>query len=202
MFTGIVTEVGAVDQIAHGADLTRITLSAPRTAGGLHVGYSVAVNGVCLTAVDVTPRGFAVEAIPETLSRTSLGALAEGGAVNLERPMPADGRFDGHIVQGHVDGVGTVVDRTPDGESIRFRYRLDPELARYVVEKGSITIDGTSLTVTAASPTSSDPAWFEVALIPHTLAATVLGEHRPGDPVNLEVDVIAKYVERMMGEGS
>lgn len=199
MFTGIVSEVGAVDRVDRTDGSTTIVVTAPGTAPGLIVGDSVAINGVCLTAVEVWTDGFSVQAVPETMRRSNLGTLATGASVNLERPLAADGRFDGHIVQGHVDGVATVVERSSDGDSVRFRYTLDHALAPYLVEKGSVTVDGTSLTVTATSHPGSDPAWFEVALIPHTLEVTVLGDRHPGDPVNIEVDVIAKYVERMMG---
>lgn len=199
MFTGIVSEVGTVTSIDHDEGLTTLTVAAPGTATGLAVGDSVAVNGVCLTAVSVDADRFSVHAIPETLSRTSLGALRVGWGVNLERPLAADGRFDGHVVQGHVDGVGVLRSRVADGESVRLRYGVDGELARYIVEKGSIAIDGTSLTVTDVSDPGARDAWFEVALIPHTLDATVLGDRMEGDTVNLEVDIIAKYVERMLG---
>ena len=199
MFTGIITELGTIDTIGVGDDLTTIAIRAPSTAAGLAVGDSIAVNGVCLTAVALATDGFTVQAIPETMARSNLGRLTDGDRVNLERPMPADGRFDGHIVQGHVDGVGIVVSRTPDGESVRLRCEVPAGLASYIVEKGSIAIDGTSLTATAVSETGDPAPWFEVALIPHTLAATTLAGREPGDVVNLEVDVIAKYVERMMG---
>ena len=199
MFTGIISEVGTIEAIDIRDDLTAIAIRAPSTASGLAVGDSIAVNGVCLTAVGVEADGFTVEAIPETMSRSNLGRLTDFDEVNLERPMPANGRFDGHIVQGHVDGVGTVASRTPDGESVRVRYEVPPELARYIVEKGSIAVDGTSLTVSAASDAACETPWFEVALIPHTLASTILDRSVPGDEVNLEVDVVAKYVERMIG---
>lgn len=199
MFTGIVDTMGTVAEIARGPELTRLTISAADAADGLRVGDSVSVNGVCLTAVEVGAADFSVEAIPETLARTNLGDLDVGGRVNLERPVPVNGRFDGHIVQGHVDGVGTVAERERDGDSVRVRYAVDPGLTRYIVEKGSIAIDGTSLTVTATSAVDAASPWFEVALIPHTLAVTVLGDHRVGDRVNLEVDILAKYIERMLG---
>lgn len=201
MFTGIVTELGRVVGL-DGDDVVRIEVEAPNTCDGLVVGDSIAVNGVCLTAVDIEADRFAVEAVPETMARSSLGSLATGGVVNLERPMLAHGRFDGHIVQGHVDGVGTIASMIEEGGSIRVRVTVPALLARYVVEKGSIAVDGTSLTVTAVSDVGEDPSWFDVVLIPHTLEVTVFGSKGVGDPVNLEVDVIAKYVERMMGEMS
>ncbi len=196
MFTGIVTELGrisAADEVAAGR---RFIIEAKQTRDGLEIGDSVAVNGACLTATELRPDGFAVAAVQETLDRTNLGGLAPGDLVDLERPLPVTGRLDGHIVQGHVDGVGTVEWLRPEGDARRMRVSLPPGLARYVVEKGSITVDGVSLTVTAA-----DDAGFEVALIPHTLEVTVLGRRALGDTVNLEVDVLAKYVERLLEGG-
>ena len=172
------------------------------TAPSMTVGDSVAVNGVCLTAVTIDDAHFALDVVGETLSRTNLGTLDVGDAVDLERPMPAVGRFDGHIVQGHVDAVGVVAGIDPEGEARRVRVRVPQPLGRYIVEKGSVTIDGVSLTVTAVSPADADDAWFEVVLIPHTLDVTVLGRRRVGDALNLEMDVIAKYVERVMGARS
>jgi riboflavin synthase len=193
MFTGIVTEVGTASAVTEGDGLRTFTITAPATADGLKVGDSVAVAGVCLTAVEVADGSFTVEAVPETLSRTTLGAAAAGAALNLERPMAASGRFDGHIVQGHVDGVATVRSVTPEGDSRRVWLDLDARLLPHVVEKGSITLDGVSLTVTA-----TDDTGFEVALIPHTLDVTTLGDLEAGDAVNAETDVLAKYVERML----
>ncbi len=197
MFTGIVAEVGTVEAVEPAAGGSRLRIAAPRTAVGLQIGDSVSINGVCLTAVAVSAEGFAVQAVPETLARTNLGAVGAGDGVDLERPVRVDGRLDGHIVQGHVDGVGTVAAITPEGESRRVRVTTPPELLRYVVEKGSMTVDGVSLTVTAV-----DEEAFEVVLIPHTLEVTVLGERRLGDAVNLEVDVLAKYVERLLEAAS
>lgn len=199
MFTGIVTELGTVTAVEPIDGAVRLTVTAPETSSGLVVGDSVAVNGVCLTAVAALGDGFSVEIVNETLDRSSLGALGLEAVVNLERPMLASGRFDGHIVQGHVDGVGTLKSIHPEGQAARYRVALPNELSRYVVEKGSITVDGTSLTVTAVSDISDTEAWFEIVLIPHTLDVTVLGRLAPGAVVNLEVDVIAKYLERMMG---
>jgi len=196
MFTGIVTELGSIVAVAPTDGGARIELAAPDTAPGMAIGDSVAVNGVCLTAVGLDGSHITVELVAETLARTNLGGLAPGDIVDLERPMPADGRFDGHMVQGHVDGTGRIAHIAADGPGRRLRIGVDPSLARYIAEKGSITVDGVSLTVTAVSD-RGDP-WFEVALIPHTLAVTVLGRRGDGDTVNLEVDVIAKYVERMM----
>jgi riboflavin synthase len=193
MFTGIVSEVGRVVAIDAAEGLTRLTIEGPATTSDLAIGDSIAVSGVCLTAVAVSPPSFEVEAMAETLRRTGLGSLEAGDAVNLERPLTASGRLDGHIVQGHVDGVGVIRSMAADGEAKRVWVDLDGGLARYVASKGSVAMDGVSLTVTAV-----DASGFEVGLIPHTLEVTTLGELAPGDPVNVEVDVVAKYVERML----
>jgi riboflavin synthase len=186
MFTGIVAHKGSVVDVADDAEVSVLTVEAGLLAD-LTVGDSIAVNGVCLTAVAVQNSRIDVEVVRETLSRSNLGALQPGDPVNLERPMPAQGRFDGHIVQGHVDGVGTVSQVVSDGDDRRLTIRVPTGLARFIVEKGSITVDGVSLTVTGVG---SDQ--FEVALIPHTLEVTTLGLRKEGDPVNLEVDIIAK----------
>ena len=198
MFTGIVTEVGTIVAVTPTDGGRLLALTAPATAGDLVMGDSVAVNGVCLTALEVTSNGFAVEAVAETLARTTLGDLGPGDRVDLERPLEAAGRFDGHIVQGHVDGVGSILGVAAEGDSIRVRVDVPANLDPYLVEKGSIAVDGVSLTVTGVSEPGSTNAWFEMVLIPHTMAATVLGERVTGDGVNLEVDVIAKYLERWM----
>ncbi|MCX6467467.1 MAG: riboflavin synthase [Pseudonocardiales bacterium] len=195
MFTGIVEEMGEVLAVREDAEVVVFTVRGPVVTSDAGHGDSIAVNGVCLTVID--PDGgaggtFDVELVPETLKRTSLGAVTAGTPVNLERAMAAGGRLGGHIVQGHVDGVATLLSRSPAERSDELRFSLDPELARYVVEKGSITVDGVSLTVAAVGPD-----FFSVALIPTTLAHTTLGIRRPGDTVNIEVDVIAKYVERL-----
>lgn len=195
MFTGIVEEKGMVGAVEPGDEAIRISIDGPTVASSLRIGDSVAVNGVCLTVVETTGTGFAADVVKETLDRTNLGVLQVGSDVDLERPMPASGRFDGHIVQGHVDGVGRVERLTNEGESVRMAISEPAHLRRYIVEKGSITVDGVSLTVAGLSDDG-----FEVALIPHTLEVTVLGERQPGDLVNLEADVIAKYVERLLGE--
>jgi riboflavin synthase len=201
MFTGIITELGIVDSLDRSRPVARITISAPSTIRGLSVGDSVAVNGVCLTAVEVAEDAFAVDVVPETLARSALDALEVGSQVNLERPVPVDGRLDGHVVQGHVDGVGTIVGLTDEGGSVRVRLALPMHLSGYVVEKGSLAVDGTSLTLTAVSEPGTPDPWCEFVLIPHTLDATVFGTRTVGDPVNVEVDILAKYVERMMGVG-
>ena len=195
MFTGIVEQMGEVLSIEESPTGKRLLLEA-EGIGSLGLGASIAVNGVCLTAVDPKGDTVTLDVIPETLDRTNIGTLMTGARVNLERPMPASGRFDGHIVQGHVDGVGRVmqVDSGTDG-SVVMEVETAAALLRYMVEKGSITIDGVSLTVASVTDAS-----FTVALIPHTLEVTTLGLRTPGDQVNLEVDVLAKYVERLMSK--
>ena len=202
MFTGIVEELGEVVHLAAGAESARITVRGPVVTADARRGASIAVNGICLTVVDLggTPTDrFTADVMLETLRRTSLAGLGAGTRVNLERPMPADGRFGGHVVQGHVDGVGTVLGRTPGDRWEVVRIGLPPALARYVVEKGSIAVDGVSLTV-ASVDDGPEGSSFTVSLIPETLARTTLGLRAPGEPVNLEVDVLAKYVERMLGD--
>ncbi|KUH39656.1 MULTISPECIES: riboflavin synthase [Streptomyces] len=194
MFTGIVEELGEVTAVETLDDASRFRLRGPVVTRGAKHGDSIAVNGVCLTVVEQEGDEFTADVMAETLKRSSLGALTVGSPVNLERPMVADGRFGGHIVQGHVDGTGTVVERVPSENWEVVKVSLPAELARYVVEKGSITVDGVSLTVVEAGDDH-----FTVSLIPTTLALTTLGTKQPGDPVNLEVDVIAKYVERLLG---
>jgi riboflavin synthase len=205
MFTGIVEGTGTVVALTAAPDgaAARLEVEAPWLAGGLAVGDSVAVDGCCLTVTASTARGFAADLVAETLRRTALGRLAAGARVNLERPLALGGRLGGHLVQGHVDGVARVLERQPAGVPAagpgapaageEVRIELPEALARYVVEKGSVAVDGVSLTVAAVGQ-----GWFAVALVPHTLAATTLGERRPGDPVHLEVDVVAKYVERLV----
>ncbi len=196
MFTGIVERMGTVAEAADAGGKRRFTIEAGDLAAGLEVGDSVAVNGVCLTAVEVAGCCFTVEAVDETLARSNLGSLRAGSAVNLERPMRADGRFDGHLVQGHVDGVGTVRSISPEGASLRVWMDVPLGLRRYLAEKGSVAVDGVSLTVSGL-----DARGCEVVLIPHTMEVTLFGTRRPGDAVNLEVDLIAKYVERLLGVG-
>jgi riboflavin synthase len=195
MFTGIIEGTGAVAALAAAADGSgaRLEVEAPWLAGRLALGESVAVNGCCVTVARATAAGFAADLVAETLRRTALGGLAAGDLVNLERPMALGGRLGGHLVQGHVDGVAKVLDRTRVGEGEEVRVELPARLERYVVEKGSVAVDGVSLTVAGVGP-----GWFAVALVPHTLKVTTLGRRRPGDPVQLEVDVVAKYVERLV----
>ena len=192
MFTGIVEERGTVREVGN----ARLAVGCRTVAGDSDVGASLAVNGVCLTVVERGPDRLAFDLSEETLARTSLSRLSEGDPVNLERPVTLSTRIGGHMVQGHVDGVGSVVTVNRDRRGATVVIRPPAELLRYIVEKGSIGVDGVSLTVAGLS----DGA-FTVSLIPHTLVATTFGSTRPGDPVNLEVDVIAKYVERLM-EGS
>jgi riboflavin synthase len=210
VFTGIVEEVGTVVARADQTDAARLRIRAAKVLEDVALGDSISVSGVCLTVTDVEDGVWGTDVMAETLRRSSLGKAEAGARVNLERAVPARGRLGGHLVQGHVDGVGTVLSRTPSEHWEVVRVELPRELARYVVEKGSIAVDGVSLTVSAVSAVGvggvgedgADPApWFEVSLIPTTLRETTLGERTPGDPVNLEVDVIAKYVERLTGAG-
>ncbi|MFG3528162.1 riboflavin synthase [Streptomyces sp. NPDC047917] len=194
MFTGIVEELGEVAAVEKLADASRFRLRGRVVTEGAKHGDSIAVNGVCLTVVDLGDGEFTADVMAETLDRSSLGALDTGSRVNLERPMAVGGRLGGHIVQGHVDGTGHIVERRISENWEIVKVSLPAHLSRYVVEKGSITVDGVSLTVVEAG---SD--YFTISLIPTTLALTTLGIKEPGDPVNLEVDVIAKYVERLLG---
>jgi len=193
VFTGIVETVGRVASVGERGALVRFVLEAPAVVPGTRAGDSVAVNGACLTVVEVGAETLAFEAVRETLDRTSLGGLAPGARVNLERALRADGRLDGHFVQGHVDGAGSVERIERAGEDVRLFVRCAPELAELLVEKGSVAVDGVSLTVVGVRPDG-----FDVALIPHTLEVTTLGQRRPGDPVNLEADVLGKYVKRYL----
>jgi riboflavin synthase len=205
MFTGIVEELGEIVGSEDLGDSARLTIQGPVVTGDAQHGDSIAVNGVCLTVVDVLPEGrFTADVMAETLNRSSLAVLAQGSAVNLERAAAVNSRLGGHIVQGHVDGTGTVISRTPSAHWEVVRIALPGALSRYVVEKGSITVDGVSLTVSALGAdeplgrSAEGSEWFEVSLIPTTLGLTTLGRAAPGTPVNLEVDVIAKYVERLL----
>ncbi|MFE6688961.1 riboflavin synthase [Streptomyces sp. NPDC057743] len=196
MFTGIVEELGEVVAVESLGDSSRFRLRGPVVTEDAKHGDSIAVNGVCLTVVDTGGGEFTADVMAETLNRSSLGALVPGSRVNLERPMALGGRLGGHLVQGHVDGTGTILARTPGEHWELVKVGLPAQLARYVVEKGSITVDGVSLTVVDAADDH-----FTISLIPTTLALTTLGIKQPGDPVNLEVDVLAKYVERLLGRG-
>jgi len=193
MFTGIIEIVGIIEGVEPGDDLTRLVVDAKPIVDGVEIGDSVAVNGGCLTVTSIRDGRLSFEAVRETMERTSLGDLKVGSRVNLERAMRAGDRLDGHIVQGHVDGVGTVRQMVREGNDVRLQIDCDPDLADCVVEKGSIAIDGVSLTVAALSPSG-----FEVALIPHTLEVTTLCDRQPHDRVNLEADVLGKYVKRYL----
>lgn len=207
MFTGIVEELGEIVAVDRLADASRLTIRGELVTSDAGHGDSIAVNGVCLTVVDVVDGGsFTVDVMGETLKRSSIGGLGPGAAVNLERAAAVNSRLGGHIVQGHVDGTGTVLARTPERNWEVVRVSLPDAIAKYVVEKGSITVDGISLTVSAlgrADTPAADGAydWFEVSLIPTTLKLTTLGATAVGTRVNLEVDVIAKYVERLQQRG-
>ena len=209
MFTGIVVEVGKISRIAERAENRRITIAANTTPKELATGHSISVSGVCLTALDIQPNSFCAGLAPETWERTSFSRIHEGALVNLELPMKADGRFGGHIVQGHVDGVGKLIElerivnlesaaaKNGESENWWLHIEIPPEVEKYTVLKGSISIEGISLTVAKLAKNRCT-----IAIIPHTVERTNLGSLRPGDPVNLEADVIAKYVEKMMIGGS
>lgn len=194
MFTGIVEELGELVAVETQGDSARLTIRGPLVVQDAVHGASIAVNGVCLTVVELKDDTFTADVMKETLDRTSLGALQTGSPVNLERPVRLADRLGGHLVQGHVDGVGTVAAREPGERWEIVKISMPPELGRYIVEKGSITVDGISLTVVDAGAEH-----FTVSLIPATLELTTLGRKGIGEPVNLEVDVVAKYVEKMIG---
>ena len=192
MFTGIVEELGEVAVIEHRGDAARLTIRGDTT--DTSPGESISVNGVCLTVTDISGGTFSADVMGETLNRSGLGALTPGTRVNLERSVRLADRLGGHLVQGHVDDTGTIVSRTPSAHWDQVRIEIPATISRYVVQKGSIAVDGISLTVSALGE-----SWFEVCLIPETLARTTLGTKQPGDTVNLEVDVLAKYVEKLLG---
>ena len=192
MFTGLVQDIGCVESVEGGAEGARLRI-ATNLGPEIGLGDSVAVNGVCLTATEADASGFATEAMNQTLDVTVIGALAPAARVNLELATRADERLGGHIVQGHADGSGRVLEIAEDGFARRIRVELPPELMRYVVDKGSVALNGVSLTVAALGDT-----WVEVSLIPETLERTNLGDAAPGDPLNVEVDIVAKYVERLL----
>lgn len=193
MFTGIVEEVGMIENIRRGQHSAVLTIRASKVLEGTELGDSIAVNGICLTVTSLPNGAFTADVMHETLNRSSLSGLGRGSRVNLERAMAADGRFGGHIVSGHVDGVGHISRIRRDDNAIWYTVSAAPEILRYVVEKGSITIDGISLTVAAV--TEKD---FSISAIPHTVAVTVLIERKEGDAVNLETDIIGKYVEKLL----
>jgi riboflavin synthase len=201
VFTGIVEELGEVVGLEPNGDSARLVVRGPKVTSDAARGDSIAVNGVCLTVTESGDGEFAADVIGETLKHSTLGSLAAGTPVNLERPVQPGGRLGGHIVQGHVDGTGTILSRQPGTDWEVVRISVPPELARYVVYKGSVAVDGISLTVSGlADDGGADhrDCWFEVSLIPETLQRTTLGFKQPGAVVNLEVDLIAKYVERLL----
>ncbi len=193
MFTGIVEEMGTVRSVRRGALSAVLSISARVVLNGLKIGDSIAVNGICLTATSFDEHSFTADVMPETLNRSSLGSLGAGSPVNLERAMAANGRFGGHIVSGHIDGTGTITETRRDDNAVWYTIQAAPMLLRYVVEKGSVTIDGISLTVASVAADR-----FSVSLIPHTANVTVLGQKHAGDIVNLETDIIGKYVEKLL----
>ena len=193
MFTGIVEELGSIRSVRRGQHSSVLSIAAKDILSDLKIGDSVAVNGVCLTATVHGGSGFTADVMHETLNRSSLGSLTVGSHVNLERAMAANGRFGGHIVSGHIDGTGTITALRKDDNAVWYTISASQELLRYIVEKGSIAIDGISLTVAEVGE-----SWFSISAIPHTVAVTTLGEKRPGDTVNLENDVIGKYVEKLL----
>lgn len=192
MFTGIIEEIGTVRRIEHGAKGARLTIQAKTVLEDTRIGDSIATNGVCLTVVSMTGDSFSADVMAESLRRSSLGTLQGGSPVNLERAMAANGRFGGHIVSGHIDGTGTIASQKREDNAVWVKIKSPAPLLRYIVEKGSIAIDGVSLTVAAVTDTD-----FSVSIIPHTGAQTILLGKKPGDPVNLECDVIGKYVEKL-----
>ena len=194
MFTGIIEEVGQVKRIQHETRTAVLTIGAKLVLEDAKVGDSIAVNGVCLTITSLASNQFTADVMPETFKRSALGQLKPGSPVNLERAMPANGRFGGHIVSGHIDGTGTISRIRPEGNAVWYTITPPAALLRYIVEKGSIAIDGISLTV--ADVTAQD---FSVSIIPHTQAETTLAHRRVGDKVNLETDCIGKYVEKLLG---
>ena len=193
MFTGIVEEMGQVEGIQRGRKSAILTIRAKTVLEGTKIGDSIAVNGVCLTVTSLSPDRFTADVMHETLDRSSLAQLKRRSAVNLERAMAADGRFGGHIVAGHIDGTGRVVEVRKDDNAIWYTIQAAPQVLRYIVEKGSIAVDGISLTVARVAETA-----FSISAIPHTVAQTVLRDHKEGDLVNLETDIIGKYIEKLL----
>ncbi|MCT1479436.1 riboflavin synthase [Microbacterium sp. p3-SID336] len=198
MFTGIIEEIGEIVAVTESGDGRRLTVRAPRAASDAVHGESIAVSGVCLTVVGSTADTFDADVMKQTLDVAAIGTAGVGTRVNIEKAMPVGARLGGHIVQGHVDGTGEVIEVRPGAEWSVLRLSLPDDLAPLVVDKGSIAVDGTSLTVSAVSAPAESPAWFEVSLIPETLAATTLGTHAVGDRVNLETDILARHVERLL----
>ena len=200
MFTGIVEEVGEIKATERRSNLQRTTISAQLTVQGSKVGDSISINGACHTAVDVGDEQFTVESVLETLNRTTMGGVTIGERVNLERSVRLSDRLDGHLVQGHVDGIGQVVSRETFDDNVNFTFEVDRRVSRYVAEKGSVAIDGISLTVVSVTD-AGDRGQFSVTIIPHTLDVTTMQDRNVGDAVNVEVDVIARYLERLIETG-
>ncbi|HYI34245.1 MAG TPA: riboflavin synthase [Glaciibacter sp.] len=198
MFTGIIEELGRIERIERLADAARITIHGPLAVAGARHGDSINVSGVCLTVVDQTTDGFTADVMAQTLATSTLSDALEGTPVNLERATMVGDRLGGHIVQGHIDGTSTILEIRPSDAWRVLRFSLAPELASLVAGKGSISVDGVSLTVSSISPASEPDQWFEVSLIPETLAATTLGQRKVGDSVNIETDILARHVERML----
>ena len=194
MFTGLVEELGKVKNIARGAKSVRLTVAGHKVLEDVKLGDSIAVNGTCLTVVDFSRDCFTADVMPETVDRTALAGLKPGDTVNLERTLRVGDRLGGHIVSGHIDGVGTILAKEQNDNAVIVRIGAGPEVMRYIIQKGSIAIDGTSLTVV-----DFGPDWFTVSLIPHTAAMTTVGLKATGQPVNLEADIIGKYVEKLLG---
>ncbi|EZP76007.1 riboflavin synthase subunit alpha [Parageobacillus genomosp. 1] len=193
MFTGIIEEVGTVEHIRQSGEAIVMTIGAKKILVDVHLGDSIAVNGVCLTVTSFTDRTFTVDVMPETVKATSLRTLSKGSKVNLERAMAANGRFGGHFVSGHVDGIGRIVRKWPSANAVYYEIEIPKELRQYMILKGSVAVDGTSLTIFGLTDQT-----FTISLIPHTRAETILGEKQPGDIVNIECDMIGKYVVQLM----
>lgn len=193
MFTGIIEEIGQIVSMQKNNQSAKITISASKILQDIHLGDSIAVNGICLTACNITKNHFTADIMVETMHRSNLGSLQKGSIVNLERAMPANGRFGGHIVSGHIDGTGTIIDLKKEENAVWVSIKANQSILKYVVEKGSITIDGVSLTVAYI-----DDSCFKVSIIPHTAEQTILLHKKVGDSVNLECDILAKYVEKLL----
>ena len=193
MFTGIVEEIGIISGIKQGKNSEILTIKAKKVLEDTKIGDSIAVNGICLTVTALSSDSFTADVMHETINRSSLSKLKYGSKVNLERAMPVNGRFGGHIVSGHVDGTGTIINIKPDDNAIWYKIQANQQILKYIVEKGSITIDGISLTVAKVSETD-----FSISAIPHTVEQTILKEKRQGDIVNIETDILAKYIEKLL----
>ncbi|MGM7681397.1 riboflavin synthase [Cytobacillus sp. Hm23] len=197
MFTGIVEEVGKVNRLTHSIDAIELQIDARKILSDIQLGDSIAVNGVCLTVTSFNEFRFAVDVMPETIKATSLKLLKNGSSVNLERAMLANGRFGGHFVSGHVDGVGEIISKTRKGNAIYYVIAIDEKLAKYVLHKGSVAVDGTSLTIFGVAD-----KFFTISIVPHTLSETIIGQKEVGDIVNIECDVIGKYIEHFLLRGT